>query len=267
MANSGWEHLYDNVRLHVGDYLTNTSREPGHCRVCTGPIDAGWDYCAPCNARRRDGDSYIDAVVCLAYGGHTPQSKRLLYGYKDPWHVSPEYAAAGFANREELFVFEMLFCALANHRPCLEAHGGAFQAASFVPSTKSAAPTRLGTIAGHLATLTSLPLADLVFAGTPGSNTRRVDESMYVLTDAPNIAGKHMLLIDDTWVSGSHAQSVAGALKRQGASRVTALTAGRWLDRTWPPSLPYFDNATKLRYEPELCPATGGVCPGNSAGA
>ena len=57
-----------------------------------------------------------------------------------------------------------------------------------------------------------------------------------------------MLLIDDTWTSGGHAQSAALALRQAGATRISALIVARWLTddlgiapRSRTPSAPRFD--------------------------
>lgn len=41
--------------------------------------------------------------------------------------------------------------------------------------------------------------------------------------------GSHVMLIDDTWASGGHAQSGALALRKSGASKVSVLVVARWL--------------------------------------
>lgn len=69
-----------------------------------------------------------------------------------------------------------------------------------------------------------------------------------------------MLLIDDTWASGGHAQSAATALHRAGAAKVSLLVAARWINED------YGDNASFIRgltmdFNPAICPWTGGACP------
>jgi hypothetical protein len=44
---------------------------------------------------------------------------------------------------------------------------------------------------------------------------------------ASPVAGADVLVVDDTWVSGGSAQSVAAALKRSGARRVAIVVLGR----------------------------------------
>ncbi len=70
-----------------------------------------------------------------------------------------------------------------------------------------------------------------------------------------------MLLIDDTWAMGGHAQSAVLALRKAGAGRVSVLVVARWLKED------FGDNARALRdiaardYDPAICPWTGAGCP------
>lgn len=71
-----------------------------------------------------------------------------------------------------------------------------------------------------------------------------------------------VLLIDDTWTTGGHIQSVATALKRKGAAKVAALSVARWLDMSAPRTRHIYDQLIKpQRYNPDICPWTGGLCP------
>lgn len=56
---------------------------------------------------------------------------------------------------------------------------------------------------------------------------RYFDPGRYVTSR--DLAGASVLLIDDTWVSGSSAQSAAAALRRAGATHVACVVIGRWL--------------------------------------
>ena len=50
------------------------------------------------------------------------------------------------------------------------------------------------------------------------------------------VAGESVLVVDDTWVSGGSAQSVAVALKMAGAARVVVVVLGRHVDPADPRS-------------------------------
>ena len=58
---------------------------------------------------------------------------------------------------------------------------------------------------------------------------------------APLPAGAHVLLVDDTWARGGHAQSAALALRAAGAARISVLVAARWINED------YGGNAAFLR--------------------
>ena len=54
-------------------------------------------------------------------------------------------------------------------------------------------------------------------------------------TGTSTVSGQNVLLLDDTWASGGHAESAAAALKRAGAARVTILALARWMQRNKKP--------------------------------
>jgi hypothetical protein len=87
-----------------------------------------------------------------------------------------------------------------------------------------------------------------------------------ILTPIPE--GKHIMVIDDTWVTGGHAQSVAMALKRAGAAKVSILAIGRWLDMDDQRTEGVYNRIIRyLPYDPDICPWTGGDCPPRRASA
>ncbi len=68
-----------------------------------------------------------------------------------------------------------------------------------------------------------------------------------------------MLLIDDTWTTGGHAQSAVLALRRAGAAWVSVLVVGRWLKEDYGDNREFIANLGD--YDPCLCPWTGAACP------
>ncbi len=44
------------------------------------------------------------------------------------------------------------------------------------------------------------------------------------------LRGRNVLVIDDTWTTGAHAQSASAALKVAGAAAVAVLAIGRWFN-------------------------------------
>jgi hypothetical protein len=76
----------------------------------------------------------------------------------------------------------------------------------------------------------------------------------------PQVTDKHVLVIEDTWVSGDKAQSAALALKAAGARRVTSLCVTRWLRYDWEDHRALIETLTEP-YDAARCPVTGSCCP------
>ena len=72
--------------------------------------------------------------------------------------------------------------------------------------------------------------------------------------------GSHVLIIDDTWASGAHAQSMALAARATGAARVSVLIVARWIKPTFAENKRFVtEHLTKL-YNPRICPWNSSVC-------
>lgn len=69
----------------------------------------------------------------------------------------------------------------------------------------------------------------------------------------PTVAGKRVLLVDDTWTTGTSLQSVAAALKAAGAASVTGLCVARWLSWRWEPDVPLLRQVAAAPYDPSRC--------------
>jgi len=68
------------------------------------------------------------------------------------------------------------------------------------------------------------------------------------------VRGKRIILVEDTWVSGSKAVSAAGALLGAGAGGVAIISIARVVDEGfWPPDHPYRE-AMKAPYDHEAWP-------------
>jgi predicted amidophosphoribosyltransferase len=231
----------------AGGYLRNPVRQDQvTCAVCTTPVD-GYERCFQCN-RHRGHDGLADATAFLTYAVAGQQSGYVMRGYKAQRPV----------NEHVTIVIILILLALSRHENC--------------PAVLAGAPVT------HWATVPSLPpkpgehpLHQIVSrAGrgaevhlTPAANVqhpRDVNPGHYS-ADGRLPQGSHVLLIDDTWTGGGHAQSAAIALHRAGARTVSLLVVARWIKED------YGDNADFLRklsgrdYDPAVCPWTGGSCP------
>jgi hypothetical protein len=71
----------------------------------------------------------------------------------------------------------------------------------------------------------------------------------------------HVLVIDDTWTTGGHAQSAVLAMRTAGAGRVSALIVARWLKEDFNDNKQFIADLRNRDYDPSICPWTGADCP------
>jgi hypothetical protein len=232
----------------AGTYLHSTVREPGvTCSVCAAPVD-GYPRCIPCNGHAGSGLALADRIGLLIYAVEPDsQAYRVVRNYKAP------FSGAGLRDTMRA----LLALGLRGHHSCvvklsgLSTHGWAV-----VPSTR-------GRMALHslVAGLSQRADAEVLvrFIGLAASRELRPAEWQIVAT-AP--LPEHVVLVDDSWVTGAHAQAVACALKSAGAEQVSIFTGARVLDPHWPAN----ERFIKTRFAGEgfdwvRCPWTGGECP------
>jgi adenine/guanine phosphoribosyltransferase-like PRPP-binding protein len=79
----------------------------------------------------------------------------------------------------------------------------------------------------------------------------------------PIPAKAHVLVIDDTWTGGGHAQSAALALRAAGAQHVSILALARWLAVGWEATTSQWmtRHLSSIDYNPAICPWTRTHCP------
>jgi hypothetical protein len=231
----------------AGGYLHNPVREDrATCSACARPV-TGFQYCFPCQ-QHRCYDGLADATAFLTYAVAGRQSAYVMRGYKAPQPL----------DEHRTIVLLLLFLGLAGHGRC--------------PGALADRPVT------HWATVPSLPakpgehpLHRLVGSLPPGREVRlgaaaEVDDPRAVSMDhyrvaAPPPRGSHVLLMDDTWASGGHAQSAVLALRRAGAARVSLLVVARWINPAQAGSADFLRGLAARDYDPALCPWTGGGCP------
>ncbi|MGF1660986.1 MAG: hypothetical protein ACFCVG_00695 [Kineosporiaceae bacterium] len=95
---------------------------------------------------------------------------------------------------------------------------------------------------------------------------RRADPSHYRVV-AGDPTGRHVLLVDDTWTGGGHMSSAAHALHSAGAAQVSALAIARWMSVGWEDTTAAWltSRLSGPDWDAEVCPWTGGLCPGTTA--
>jgi predicted amidophosphoribosyltransferase len=215
------------------------------CPICRGARDPDYPHCYACNqAHRGSGGVLSDAVVPISYSPDNGQHYYQLKVYKSP--TSP--------NRLAQFRLAVLYTLFFNtHRGCLQrAAGGPFTHIATVPSTRARAgihPLQQIIQVAH----SSLPL----IAGTANEAYGNVREfardRFHIPPLAANQPPPRILLLEDLWVTGARAQSMAHALKHAGAATVVTVALGRQINHAHPPNRPLLEAARQTPFNLNRC--------------
>lgn len=250
------------VNGRVGNFFRNTVRMLDiTCSVCTVAV-SGYSRCYRCKIANDEwGGRLADLVMPLAYaynrissdGRH--QSEHHMWSYKAP------YPAPGPVTDLTM----MLLVALHWHRRCAEARvGRPWDVWTTVPSSKHARVGQhplvgLGVNAGLGSAALPIGYVEMRLLGEP-SNERCVRAGRFEVVDPRLVAGRHVLLLEDTWVTGSSPQSAALALKDAGAAAVTVLCLARWLsEKDNRVDVAGFFNGLPPYYDALSCPVGDGA--------
>jgi hypothetical protein len=253
----------------AGGYLHNPVRqELRTCAVCATPV-TGFRLCFQCQ-RRRGRAGLADATGFLAYAVAGRQSGYMMAGYKGRPPI-PEHRT---------IVTLLVLLGLARHAGCAADAGGAGQAGS---AGQAGGAGRASVPVTHWATVPSLParpgehpLHAIVSRLAPGGEavltaadeveySRDLDPGHFRVA-APLPADAHVLLVDDTWARGGHAQSAALALRAAGAARISVLVAARWINEEFGSNAAFLRGLSGHDYDPAICPWTGAACPPRAPG-
>lgn len=199
---------------------------PGVCQVCRGTANPGYPTCWQCQeARRILGSGVGDAVVPVSLALKNEQYANELWRYKNTTGAQQHYFRTGLA--------AVLWRFLALHEACIAAHCAVpgFSVVTTVPSTsgREVHPLRImvadmvGATRGRYRDLLT-PTPEAAALGRTGSASRYTSSALW---------GENVLLVDDTWTTGHHAQSAAAALKAAGAGSVAIVVLGRHLNLTY----------------------------------
>jgi predicted amidophosphoribosyltransferase len=219
---------------------------PGVCRTCWRDT-RGHTRCNKCQEHLAESPELLaDVVVPIALAVNGRQFAHELRNYKDGFS---EHLRRQLRNRLANVLAEFL----RRHEGCL---ADAVQAPGF--GLVTSIPSTSGRI-GH-------PLAHMLGYSIMRTRTRFVD-ILEPLPEAPadrglrpdrfrvnaDIAGKNVLLVDDTWTTGARMQSASARLKLAGAAKVAGLVMGRWFTADYPPSRDYLAQAEAAPFDWARC--------------
>lgn len=239
----------DELLNAAGAYLRNVRFiQNVTCSVCAGVTKDGWQNCYPCHSRRNKtgAANRLGFVIYAATGKHAgplQQAGRVMHAYKD---------GPGGTSRRVVQI--LLTYAVVAHWTCISKPFGQPDAWTIVPSLKRRPGQHpLEVLASGF--LKSVPQVKIA----PASrivNPREITPTNFVV---PHNDARHVLLLDDAWVSGGHLQSSSIALQQSGVKHVTALSVARWLTPDYAETN-HLISSLPTPFDPDLCPFTGQPC-------
>lgn len=238
--------------LEAGSGLHSVIREAGiTCEVCATPLtpDLGYRRCFQCQGHPRAGLSLANRVGALVYAIEgDSQIYKIVQNYKAP--------AYDETNLPRL-MSAMLALGLRAHYSCARRLAGFdHQGWAVVPSTKGRSKLRELVLGIGAPAAQEVPIS---FIGPGGGRSLR-PELWAIGEDA--IVPPHVVVVDDSWVTGSNAQSVAAMLRAAGAEQISIFTAARVMRSDYGPN-PEFIRSRLAgdSFNWERCPWTGADCP------
>jgi predicted amidophosphoribosyltransferase len=193
------------------------------CAVCRTFIDPAYRTCRTCDRQPNE----LDVVVPISYSEHLGQLHLALRRYKDGLPQECKYAMPRLAG--------ILWKFLNIQERCVAAAAGvsSFDLVTTVPSStpaKDARRSNFRTMVSWCRPIAPRYTRALVASGDVPEG-RAYDARRYRATRA--LDGADVLLLDDTWTAGGHAQSSAAALRAAGAHTVALVVIGHHLRRDW----------------------------------
>jgi len=217
------------------------------CRGATGEKYSGgrWEQCYVCNQHRNtsgvDSAELADETGFIVYAlenrnGSLSQSLSDMYTYKTaPRDQSLNHVITESGQR----IRALLYITLRDSLDFFSLNGTEVDVITEVPSSGTRQRREPHTLSGAIdSAISQLPDAPphlhvLKSMSSGWRNNRELDPDRFTVINPGCIANQHVLLVEDTWVSGVSAQSAAVALHRAGAERVTILCVARLITEGW----------------------------------
>jgi predicted amidophosphoribosyltransferase len=207
--------LYENVML-------GPRAGPDVCATCFN-FTAGYTRCYACAHT----PSVLDAVVPISYSVGREQLHHALASYKR--------LDGDVARRLGAILAAILWRFLVQHEACVAKAAGAtqFDVVTTVPSGDRLRDDHhpLRHIVGDLVGPTRTRYQRVLRRADTEVSARTFSQHKFEATQT--IDHRSVLLIDDTWTTGTSAQSAAATLKAAGADPIAAVVIGRHLNREW----------------------------------
>lgn len=237
-----------------GTYLHSIIREPGvTCQVCGLPV-SGVELCPQCRNHQATGLPLADRVASLTYapfgpGAWNTQAHAVVRGYK------AERPGPGNVEMME----NLLRLGLRGHAVCARRYLAAQSSAwAVVPSNRKGA-----TLVTMIRGLARSTREEVIVTSLDDRAARQLTPDRWSIPDWDADIPDHVLVIDDSWASGGHAQSLAVLLKQSGVANVSIMTVARLLSPEWSENPEFVKQRLRgATFDWAHCPWTDdGMCP------
>lgn len=219
---------------------------PGVCEVCHGRPNPGFATCYSCEEAMNQVSEPCRTVVPVSLYETLGQLHYNLRYYKDARDVATR-------NKLALNVAALLARFLRDHSDCIRDEVGEWDVITTVPSTsgRHGAVNPLQSALDYVPWLAAQHDTLLRAAPVPPAHNRAGDDG-FELTRS--VRGHGVLLIDDTYTTGAHAQSAASTLHLGGADVRAILPIGRVITPGFAPSVEEFWRQQKsVRFSFDRC--------------
>ncbi|UIP49548.1 hypothetical protein LZF93_09930 [Bifidobacterium longum] len=220
----------------MGSYACSVvySSKFGHvCPVCAGPKGAKFALCKACGDAKKQALALQPGGIPLAdkirfghYAYKGEQMYRVVQGYKD----TADPAVSEYQKDIKYIAAD----ALAVHYSCIARLTGSRPTAwATIPSTKSSRNYGKPHILTNLVSpfMDRVGIQQLHLQANAGKEHNDINPQVFALVaegQKPDL--RHVLLIEDSWVSGATVQSAAAMLRLQGAIYITVYCVARIID-------------------------------------
>lgn len=203
------------------------------CAYCRSPIQGSFRQCYQCKTAHDSHPALADmehGFMYYAFSGE--QSHWLMREYKGQ--------SGGPQQRQYslLTVHHCLYLALNRHLRCLERKGlPAFDTWTVVPSIDtirscSSLQHPLHNAVKQALDRCGINLSHLEVLSQPTKQKRAVNAEHFSSSQVDPLP-QHILVVDDTWVSGGHISSLAIHLQDRIGARVSMLTLARYINQSF----------------------------------
>lgn len=194
---------------------------PGVCDICHGAPGSGWSRCWSCAETTSRVSRPVEHVVPISLYRPLLQLHYVLRKYKDHPQERARHELSGK-------VAAVLARFLIYHGDCIaKAAGHQWDYIATVPSTHARpGPRPLERAIARVEWLEKRHRHVLEAGPTPVVRLKPKDDNFKV---SENVDGDRILLVDDTFTSGTSVQAAASALQLAGAHVPAAVTVGRFI--------------------------------------